>query len=171
MLDASGSTDPDNDIDTYDWTSQSGNIGQTTNHPDADIQYCVNTASQSDTQDTVTIEVTDDEENSDSDSGQIGEICPLDDGPNCGGKDEQACLSSSECTWDGDGITDTATFNQSQDTNCAETYYREPSCPDGYSRADFSTSNFSCIPWDGGIVGGDCQAGDPSPEPGQKNDM
>jgi hypothetical protein len=77
VFDASGSTDPENDIDTYDWTSQNGNIDETTDHPDADIQYCVNTASQSDTQDTVAVEVTDDEENSDSASKQIGDMCPF----------------------------------------------------------------------------------------------
>jgi len=77
LFNASDSTDPDNDIDTYDWTSQSGNIDQTTDHPDADIQYCVDTASQSDTQDTVVVEVTDDEGNSDSASKQIGGMCPF----------------------------------------------------------------------------------------------
>lgn len=200
-FDASGSTDPDNDIDTYDWTSQSGNIDETTDHPDADIQYCVNIASQDDTQDTVTVEVTDDEGNSDSDSGQIGNICPLEivvpecddgedndddddtdypddddcddedddnEGDSCSTFGEQACVSSSDCTWDGaDETTELATFELPQDSDCAEINYQGASCPDGYERTDYSTKLFSCIPWDGGIINGDCQSGEPSPENGK----
>lgn len=77
------STDPDNDIETYDWASQSGSIDKTTNEPVDDIQYCVNTADQSDMQDKLDLTVTDANGNTDSDMKQISAMCPIGGGGGC----------------------------------------------------------------------------------------
>lgn len=78
-----GSTDPDGDIETYDWQTQSGSIDQTTNEPVDVIQYCVDIADQSDVRDNLSLTVTDANGNSDSDAKVIRDMCPVGGGGGC----------------------------------------------------------------------------------------
>jgi hypothetical protein len=73
------STDPDNDIETYDWASQSGSVDQTTSEPVDDIQYCWDTQNQ----DNLSLTVTDQSGNSDTATESMGDICPVGGGGGC----------------------------------------------------------------------------------------
>lgn len=73
------STDPDGDIDTYDWQSQSGSVDQTTSEPVDDIQYCWDTQNQ----DNLSLTVTDQSGNSDTATEAMGDICPVGGGGGC----------------------------------------------------------------------------------------
>jgi hypothetical protein len=164
-FDASGSSDPDNDINTYDWTSQSGSIDKITDHPDADIQYCVNTASQSDMQDNVTVKVTDDNSNSDTDSGEIGSICPIGGGGGCSEVSVQDDfvgdnLSGSDYIERGDSNQDTVAYPFTPDPKTA-TLDVSSILPSGESAGDMIVE-FSSTP-DGFSADVNCAQGeDPS---------
>jgi hypothetical protein len=63
-------------IDRYEWLTQGGEIDQTTNHPDNDIQYCFDESSQF-VNNILAVDVYDNDGNLGEDSGEIGEMCPI----------------------------------------------------------------------------------------------
>ncbi len=69
-LDASGSSDPDGNLDEYDWESQGG-FDAVTQHPDADVQACLSET------DNVNLTVSDTDGNSDSVTEGVGSMCPV----------------------------------------------------------------------------------------------
>lgn len=67
-------SDPDNDLDRYEWLTQGGDIDQTTDHPDQDIQYCFDESSNF-VNDNLDVDAYDDKGNLAEDSGTVGDMC------------------------------------------------------------------------------------------------